>query len=117
MDAFGAAVTAVLTGLLLASERLKTGMPPMLLYSLAVLALGLMCYDLVCFFRSGNPAKSLRRIAALNLAYCGVVAALLLAYFNNITPLGFTYFILEIAIVTGLSFWEWNISRQASVIE
>lgn len=110
-DAIGAALTGLATGLLLASERVRTGLPTELLYALSIVAFGFMGYDLVSYCFSKDAAKSLRIIALLNLAYCAVVVVSLVAYRSQVTGMGLIYFRVESVIVFALAIWELRVSR------
>jgi len=114
VDAFGAALTAFATVYLLAEERIRTGMPVGLLYTMAIVAACFVCFDLVAFRRRYDPAIPLHFIACANLSYCILVAASLYVYRASVTSLGLAYFCIEIPIVISLAVLEWNIaSRQA----
>jgi len=112
LDLFGAIATSLATSFLLASERLPTGLPTWLLYSMALVAAGFACFDAAAITLSFDVSIALARIAVLNLSYCIAVLIALWVYRQDVTELGFVYFCIEICIVLPLAAWEWTISRR-----
>ena len=112
LDLMGAIVTSLATIFLLASERLPTGLPTWLLYLMALVAIGFVCFDAAAFALFYNLAIALATIAYLNLSYCVTVVFILCVYRRDVTELGFFCFCIEIAIVLPLAAWEWKISRR-----
>ena len=112
VDLFGAIVTTLVTVFLLASERLQTGLPTWLLYSMALVAFGFVCFDVAAIFQFLDAPVALATIAYLNVSYCLAVLLVLCVYRMDITKPCLVYFCFEIGIVTPLAWWEWSISRR-----
>ncbi|MBC8153349.1 MAG: hypothetical protein H7Z72_10595 [Bacteroidetes bacterium] len=79
------------------------GMPPPILTGLAAIALGFALYSGGCFLFVGTRWRPFLNVISLaNLAYCILTAGLVVAYFDELTPLGVMYFSLEIVVICGL---------------
>jgi hypothetical protein len=115
VDACGAVATAMATYFLLASERLRTGLPPAVLTGMAVAALAFAIFDIVCLLLKRNATDALRVIACCNLLYCGIAGVLLILFWKDVTALGLVYFAVEIAIVVSISIWEWRLAGRTEV--
>ncbi|XZE33458.1 hypothetical protein SH501x_004242 [Pirellulaceae bacterium SH501] len=110
LDAMGAAATSFATHFLLASERVRTGLPTGTLTVLALAALSFAIFDLVSLAIARSLAIPLRWIACCNLTYCLLTLALVVLHRNTVTPLGLVYFFSEIAIIVPLACWEWRLA-------
>ncbi len=107
LDACGASTTALMIYVLLVREIIRTGLPNWLLMLLAGMAVGFASFDGFAYFIYNNARQALLVISGLNLLYCLVVLATLVVYRNELTVLGFAYFMIEVAIVMSLASWEW----------
>src|SRR5688572_1067918 len=68
------------------------GMPRTVLSFLALVALTCGAYSICCYYLLRKEWRPwLRAISSLNLAYCGVTAALVVAFWARLTFLGATY--------------------------
>jgi hypothetical protein len=107
VDGLGAVVSALSLGLVLPAFQNLIGMPKGVLYLLACLAVGLAIFSLSRFFFADhdNPIW-LKLVIIGNLSYCALSAFFLVTYFQQLTYLGLTYFILEKVIVLGIVFLE-----------
>jgi len=112
VDLSGAIATTLATVFLLASERLQTGLPSWLLYSMALVAFGFVCVDVAAIFQFLDAPVALATIAYLNVSYCLAVLLVLCVYRMHITKPCLVYFCFEIGIVIPLAWWEWSISRE-----
>lgn len=84
MDATGALISAVLLGIVLPYFEVYIGMPLLILYVLAGVALALSLYSLGCFLRSSNRWKRyLKGIAVANLIYCAFTAGTVVYFLSN----------------------------------
>ncbi|MEM1357945.1 MAG: hypothetical protein AAGF89_07095 [Bacteroidota bacterium] len=109
IDGIGALVSAFSLGVVLVYFEAVFGMPRKLLIPLALTAVLFALYSLTCYWKKpGNWQPFLRFIAIVNLLYCGVTICLVLQQYQNLTGLGITYFILELAIVIPLALFEWK---------
>ncbi|MFN0247052.1 MAG: hypothetical protein ACKV2T_09090 [Kofleriaceae bacterium] len=107
IDAVGAAVSALVLGLVLPRFESLVGMPPATLYLLAVVPVVFLLYDVGCLLtgRAERPAYLLP-IALANLGYCVLSVGYLVRHREHLTPLGWTYFVIEIVVVVALATLE-----------
>lgn len=112
VDLFGAMATSFTMLFLLASERLLTGLPSWLLYSMGLIALGFACIDAAAILRFFEASIALAAIAFLNLGYCVMMLIALFVYRASVTELCWVYCCVEIAIVIPLACWELKIAKQ-----
>lgn len=111
IDALGAMLTAFLLIVVLRNFNECFGMPKTLLTYLAVVATCFCIYSSTCFmFLKENWAPYLRGIGIFNLLYCILTIVFLKIYYPQLTTLGATYFLLEIAIICGLVYIELNVA-------
>lgn len=90
------------------------GMPATILYSLGFVVVFYAIYSFSCYFflfdKIGNALKKwqsfLKVIIAANSLYCVILFFLLIYFYQSLTILGFTYFSLEISIITVLVILE-----------
>lgn len=99
IDGIGAAVSALVTGLILPLFSEQLGLPPHILYSLAALALVFMIFSLFCYFIAREVGVwMLRVIIFANLTYC-VISAGLTFFYAGVTSLGQAVLCAELLIV------------------
>ena len=108
LDCLGALLSAFLLGVVLTSFEPIFGMPRQVLYGLAALA-GLFAVYSFWNYRwfKENWRPYLRGIAIVNLLYCGLTAALVIYFRQELTKWGLLYFLQEmvvIMVVVGLEF-------------
>ncbi|MEQ8629558.1 hypothetical protein [Ekhidna sp.] len=109
IDSIGALLSAVLLGLVFVHYQYLIGMPVHILQVLAGVAVLFMLYSFSCYYINPVNAKArLRTIAIANLLYCVTTLILMGVYFDELTLLGFTYFILEILVITFLARFEFK---------
>lgn len=109
IDSIGALLSAVLLGLVFVYYQYLIGMPVHILRVLAGVAVLFMLYSFSCYYINPVNAKArLRTIAIANLLYCVTTLILMGVYFDELTLLGFTYFILEILVITFLARFEFK---------
>ncbi len=111
-DGVGALVSAFLLGVVLVRLEYLIGIPTNTLYTLAAFPILFALFDLVCMRRKPTEqVRLLRVIAFANLSYC--VLSLVLAFYHKdtVTSLGWTYVVVEVAIVSALAFIELKTSR------
>jgi hypothetical protein len=103
VDGVGAAVSALFLGVVMTALEEYVGMPRSVLVLLALVALALSVYSIRCSYRLPVEwRRCLRIISTANLAYSGVTAGLVVAFWARLTALGVTYFVLEILVITAL---------------
>ena len=99
LDCLGALLSAFLLGVVLPSFEPIFGMPNKILYGLAALA-GLFAiysfWNHVRFKENWRPY--LQGIAVVNLLYCGLTAALVVYFRQELTKWGLLYFLLEMLV-------------------
>ena len=107
VDFFGAVFSSFMLGIVLTYIQPLIGMPKTILYQLAIVALGLMTYSGLCILLvKKNYKPFLITIGIANICYCIASVYLITVYFEQLTALGFTYFIIEKVIVLTLAFIE-----------
>ncbi len=107
IDGVGAITSAVFLGLVLPAIQDHIGMPVATLRFLAAIAVIFAVYSLSCYrFTSPENPIWLKTIAHLNLCYCVLTFLLVLAHRNELTVLGWLYFLGEMIIVLGLVWLE-----------
>lgn len=113
LDAIGALLTASLLFGILAQVPQYFGMPITILYFLSGIALFFFVYSISChFFISNNWSPFLILIICFNLIYSITSFTLVLYYSESLTPLGWTYFIVEIIIIGIVVLLEYTSLKQ-----
>lgn len=104
IDAFGAAYSAVMLGLVLVAFEAFFGIPPHVLYVLAAIPLTLMLFDVYALLQPFDfQMFALRRIAWLNRSYILLSLALVGMHASDVQLLGWVYILIEALVVWGLS--------------
>lgn len=102
-DGIGAVISAIFLGIVLVKLEVYFGMPKTVLYMLASLACTYALYSLSCsLFFPSSWRPLLKAIALANLLHCGLTLGLVVSFYQKLTVLGLTYFLLEMVIVVGL---------------
>lgn len=106
-DGSGALLTvALLLGVLRTFSALL-GLPASAIDKLALIAVGFAIYSFSCFFFARHEWRVLLKIiASANLLYCCLTASLLVLHRESVTPWAWTYFSIEIVVVTALAIFE-----------
>lgn len=103
LDGLGALLSALLLSQVLARFPVLFGMPRGSLYVLAAFPCLFALYDGYVYLRvAAYRSWHLRVIAFANLGYCAVSAGFLFLHRPDLTTLGWTYFLLELAILIAL---------------
>jgi len=114
MDGLGALLSAFLLGVVLVKWEHLIGMPRPTLYFLAFLPCLFAVYDFYCYFKINKGlATWLKYIAYANLTYCLISLILATQHHEQLTKLGWFYFIFEIIIVVGLAIFELKTAKAA----
>lgn len=112
VDASGATLSAVLLGVVLVKLEHLFGIPRQTLYLLALFPCLFALYDFYCILKEKfSTGAFLQGIALLNLFYSFLSLGLCLCHTEVITPLGWTYIVLEISIVTTLAHVEYRVGK------
>ena len=100
IDGLGAIVSAFFLGVILTKYEPSFGMPKTALYFLALIACFFTVYSIsCCFLVVKNYRPYLNGIAIANLSYCCITIALVLYFYQKLTILGWTYFVLELIVL------------------
>lgn len=107
IDSIGALITAFILMAILSLFEERFGMPRKTLYLLSGIAYVFATFSIYCYyFIKHNWRPLLKTIAVANTLYCLLTAILLVVYYDNITIIGFSYFVTEIIIISCLVFIE-----------
>lgn len=107
IDGLGAMLTAILLAFVLTKFEVYFGMPVNVLHCLAMVACVFMLYSLTCYvFLKSRWRVYLRIIMLANLLYCCLTIILTIYYYNRLTALGITYFLLECIVIISLVWLE-----------
>ena len=113
MDAIGAILSAVLLGVVLTQLERLFGMPKDILYKLALVACSFAVYSYGCSRLVGaNWKPFLFVIISANLLYCFATATCVYLFFDSLSWVGISYFILEILVILALVFIEIKVARR-----
>ncbi len=116
IDGIGALTSALLLIVVLPSFEEIFEMPQPMLYMLACIALFLGSYSFCCFYLSPkNWPPYMLAIAVANFIYCLVTLSLVFYFFEALTSLGITYFIVECFIIGILSGIEIKVGMSEKV--
>ena len=110
IDGLGAFLTGVfLLGILAPLER-YFGMPHTVLLILYSVAFGMFLYSIGCYYLIRTKWKLfLSIIMAVNIIYVIISIGFIIVNFETLTALGITYFILEVMVIAGIVFIEYNV--------
>lgn len=113
IDSIGALITGFSLLLIIGQFNGYFGMPASALSYLSIIAFCFCIYSAICFFFvKANWTKYMRVIGIANLFYCVLTIVLLIKYFPLLTMLGTSYFLIEIAIILGISYVELNVAKK-----
>ena len=100
IDSFGALISAFSLGVVLVIFESHFGMPRNVLYILAAVACLFAIYSFSCALRMPKKWQPfLKAIALANFIYCCATLFLLFYFYQHLTVLGITYFVLEIMVI------------------
>lgn len=113
IDGLGALLTAFLLFVILKNFNEYVGVPQNILTYLSIIPMIFCVYSLTCFFfLKENWTPFIRAIGIANLSYCLVTMILLIVYYTFLTPLGITYFLLELLIICVLVYIELSVATR-----
>ena len=111
MDSLGALVTAFFIFAILRTFKEYVEMPQKVLTILSIIAVMFSLYSITCYFLlTKNWQLFLRTISIANLLYCFLTMGLVIYYYQSLTILGLTYFLIEMVVFGGLIFVELKVS-------
>lgn len=111
LDGSGAILSAFLIGVVLVMYQFAIGMPIWELKILALMACGFAVHSLYSYFRVTTRWRFHLKIVAINnLLYCCLTAVFVIYFCKELTLLGILYFVLEMALVIGLAYWEYKVA-------
>lgn len=114
IDGLGAALSAILLGIVLPSFASVFGVPPNILYGLGLVAALFAIYSLSCHLWFPDKWRPfLKGIAIANFLYCLITMGLIGYLYPQITWLGIGYFVGEVMIIGFLVAWEWRSVNKA----
>lgn len=103
IDAWGAGLTILLLAFIVEPFQKAFGMPIFALKIFSIIACIFCIYSLMSYyFGDKKHAFLLKVIAFGNTFYCFLIAFFVFRYFEKLTFLGVTYFVIEIALISGL---------------
>jgi hypothetical protein len=103
VDGIGAIASASFLGVILPALEGWIGMPRRVLLILALIALAYGAGSIAWYYLQHSQWRRwLRAIILLNLAYCGLTAALVVWFWSRLTVAGVAYFLIEIIVIGAL---------------
>ncbi len=118
LDALGAVLSAFLLGVVLVRFEHLFGIPVNTLYLLAAIPVFFACYDLFSIRKEATRfGQLLKGIALMNLGYCILSLGFAFFHFSKITLLGWTYILIEIAIVASIALLEYKVSNRLTATD
>lgn len=112
LDGFGAIVSAILLGIVLARFETIFGIPKPTLYILAALPCLFAMYDFYCYFKIDKKiGLYVTGIAIANLLYCALSIGFSIFHIDKLTNFGWAYIIGEILLVTAIAIWELTVAK------
>tara|TARA_Y100000589_G_scaffold75611_2_gene69297 strand:- start:1456 stop:1821 length:366 start_codon:yes stop_codon:yes gene_type:complete len=113
MDALGAAISAILLGVVLVKLESVFGIPVNTLYFLAALPVLFIIYDLSCLTQSkNNLSPFLKVIAVVNIMYCCLSIGMAVYHLKTITIFGYLYILIEVIITFTLAVFEYKVANK-----
>lgn len=111
LDGIGAGITALFLLFILLNLSAAFGMPKTALIVLLCVALSFCLYSISCFiFLKEKWILFIRIISIANVLYCLITLSLICIHFKQLTTLGTTYFLGEIAIIFVLVYIEMKVA-------
>jgi hypothetical protein len=109
LDAFGAALSAVLLSFVLVIFEPYFGMPAAVLYQLGVIAGVFTIYSFSCYLLVHDNWQFYLRIIAIANSLYGLASIVLVVYHSSLlTTLGYAYFLGEIAVLAIIIYIEFK---------
>jgi hypothetical protein len=113
VDSIGAFITAFILFVIVRPLNEYFGIPIKELTYLSVIAFVFCIYSATCFlFLKDSFTTFIKFIGIANLMYCTLTIGLMIKYYPLLTIIGTSYFLIEIAIICGLSYLELTVSTR-----
>jgi hypothetical protein len=113
LDGIGALLTSFLLLVVVKHQTELFGVLPSACVKLSVIAFVFCLYSLTCHFLARENWRSLLKVIAFaNITYCVTTVVLLTEFYEQLTPVAYTYFSIELGIITGLSIAEFRLASR-----
>jgi hypothetical protein len=107
MDASGALLSSFIFSFILIPFQEYLGMPTKSIFILSLIAFGLFFYSYSCYKLVSTGFKwYIKLLIRLNSLYVLFSVASVIYYFNQLTILGISYFLIEITFISALLYLE-----------
>jgi peptidoglycan/LPS O-acetylase OafA/YrhL len=114
IDGAGAALSAVLLGVVLVRFESTFGIPVSTLYLLASIPVFFIVFDLVSYRATQSSVwRNLKAIAVMNMLYCALSLALAFHHADSLTALGWVYIVVEVTVVLLVAALEFRVSGES----
>jgi peptidoglycan/LPS O-acetylase OafA/YrhL len=114
IDGAGAALSAVLLGVVLVRFESTFGIPVSALCLLASIPVFFVVFDLVSYRAiQASVWRNLKAIAVMNMLYCALSLALAFHHAGSLTFLGWVYIVVEVAVVLLVAALEFRVSGES----
>lgn len=111
IDSLGAFLTSFLLYVVLRNVNEYIGIPKTILTYLALIAFFFCIYSAACFFfLKQHKTLFIWGIGIANLLYCILIIGVLIVNYPFVTTIGFSYFLIEIAIICVLVSIEFKVA-------
>lgn len=112
IDSIGAFTTASFLFVILQQFDAYFGIPKTQMSYLLAIALCFCIYSATCFvFLKRRFTRFMRIIGVANIVYCALTIGILIKFWDLISLTGTIYFLIEIVIISVLSYVELNVAR------
>lgn len=112
-DGIGAMLTAFFLFIIMRQFNEYFGMPQTILTCLSVIAICLCIYSTLCFlFLKEFWITFLIILGMANLLYAALTTGMLIIYYPQLTLIGLIYFLIEIVMICGLAYIEFNVATE-----
>lgn len=113
IDSIGALLTAFFLYVVMRQFNYYVGMPNQVLTILSIVAICFFLYSMLCLIiLKRNRGPFIKVIGIANLLYCLLTIGMLFKYHHVLTVIGETYFLIEIVIISLLSYVEISVARK-----
>jgi len=113
IDSIGALLTAFFLYVVMRQFNYYFGMPNQDLTLLSIVAICFFLYSMLCLIiLKRNRGPFIKVIGIANLLYCLLTIGMLFKYHHVLTVIGETYFLIEIVIISLLSYVEISVARK-----
>ena len=112
IDAMGATISSIMLGVVLVCFQGLVGMPLTALEYLSGSAFAIALFSWSCYLGFEKFGKHLFKVIGfINILYCLVSIGFVLYYNQELTSIGYLYFIVEILIIAMIAYIEIKVSK------